>query len=140
MQPDVLLRPRSESGTSLIEVMVALVLLTVALLGLAAAFAPSRIAIEGGNQVTTAVALARQTLEAMRNRPYDSDQDEITTAIFPAEGYGSIPNLASFRRSVLIENDVPETNMKRVTVTVNYRDNTGQEEAVRLTTMFVRST
>ena len=29
---------------------------------------------------------------------------------------------------------------KRVTGTVNYRDNTGQEQAVRLATMFVRST
>ena len=134
------MKPHPESGIGLIEVMVAMLLLSVALLGLAAAFAPSRVAIEGGNQVTAAVYLARQTLEAMRNRPYDSDQDEITTAQFPPEGYGTIPGLASFQRSVQIEDDTPVTNTKRVTVSVTYRDNTGQEQTVQLSTIFARST
>lgn len=133
-------KPGSESGLSLIELMVAMLLLAVALLGLAAAFAPSRIAIEEGNQITTGVGLARQTLENMRNRVYDSTTDELTSANYPAEAYGSIPNFPGYRRSVLIEDGVPQTNTKRVTVTVNYRDNKGVEQAVRLVTIFVRST
>ena len=68
---------RQQAGVSLVELMVALLLLGVALMGLAAAFAPGRMAIQGGDQATTATFLARRVLEDMRNRAYDLDSDEL---------------------------------------------------------------
>jgi prepilin-type N-terminal cleavage/methylation domain-containing protein len=139
--------PRPDAGVSLIEVMVAMTLLAVAILGLALAYPPSRFAVETGSQVTVAANLGRQTLEAMRNRAYTETVDEITTGDFPDEGYGDIPGFPGYRRSVLIEDGVPEAVCtpspptpctKRVTVSVSYRDDVGQEQVVRVGTIFVR--
>ena len=68
---------RRDAGLSLVELMVALLLLAIALMGLAAAFAPGRMAIQAGDQATTATFLARRVLEDMRNRAYDQDSDEL---------------------------------------------------------------
>lgn len=130
---------RRQAGLSLVELMVALMLLAVALLGLAAAFAPGRMAIQAGDQATTAVFLARQTLEAMRNRAYDSDTDEITTANFPNQGYGGIAGYGGYRRTITIANDSPSAGLKTVTVTVFYRDSTGIERPTTLSMVFARA-
>ena len=72
---------RDQSGVSLIEVMISMLLLSVALLGIAVAFPQSRVAVQGSSQITTATNLARQTLEHMRNRRYSSTVDQITARI-----------------------------------------------------------
>jgi prepilin-type N-terminal cleavage/methylation domain-containing protein len=136
----MLVTVRRQSGLSLIELMVALVLLTVGLLGLAVAFPPGRRAIEGGNQLTTATFLARQVVEQMRNRTYDSDTDEITTGNYPSLAYGTIAGFPSYRRTVTISDNTPMAETKTVTVTIFYRDDTGVERSTSLTTIFARST
>jgi prepilin-type N-terminal cleavage/methylation domain-containing protein len=130
---------RHDPGVTLIELMVALVLLSVALLGIAAAFAPGRMAIQAGDQSTTAVFLARQVVEDMRNRAYDADSDEITGGNFPNLAYGSISGYPNFRRTVTIADDVPETGTKTVTVAVFYRDDSGAERSVTLAMIFTRA-
>jgi Tfp pilus assembly protein PilV len=136
-----------EDGISLIEIVVALLLLTVALMGLAIAFPQGRHAVHTGSQIGTAANLARQTLEAMRNRQYTTTVDEITAANFPNEAYGAIPNFPTFRRVVTIQDGAPEAACtpppptpctKLVTVSVFYRDETGQERDVALRNIFVR--
>jgi Tfp pilus assembly protein PilV len=138
-----------EAGLSLVEVTVSLLLLGVALLGIGLGFPRSRTAVATGNEVGTAVSLARQTLEAMRNRLYTSATDEITAGNFPNQGYGTIVSFPTFRRTVTIQNGVPESVCvppsppntpctKTVTVTVFYTDHSGQERSVALTTIFVR--
>jgi Tfp pilus assembly protein PilV len=141
---------RGETGLSLVELMVALVLLAVALFGLAVAFPPARYAVEQGSQISVAAGLARQVLEEMRNRRYNQGVDELTAANYPPEAYGAIPGHGSFRRSVTIEDNVPEATCvppstppntpctKRVTVSVFFRDATGAEQAVDVRTIFVR--
>lgn len=132
--------PRSQSGLTLVEVMVAMVLLAVALLGLAAAFAPGRMAIQSGDQSTTAVFLARQVLEDMRNRAYDTDTDELVAANFPAAtAYGAITNYPGFRRTISIVDDSPATGTKTATVTVFFRGNDGVERSTALTMIYVRA-
>jgi prepilin-type N-terminal cleavage/methylation domain-containing protein len=135
---------RQQAGVSLVELMVALLLLGVALLGLAAAFAPGRMAIQGGDQSTTATFLARKALEDMRNRAYDLDSDELVNGTdFPATtAYGSVtygsvayPN---FRRTITFADDSPEVGTKTVTVAVFYRDSGGVERPVTLTMIFTR--
>jgi prepilin-type N-terminal cleavage/methylation domain-containing protein len=131
---------RRQAGVSLVELMVALLLLGVALMGLAAAFAPGRMAIQGGDQSTTATFLARQVLEDMRNRAYDLDSDELVNgSAFPAaSGYGNITGYPNFRRTITITTDSPETATKTVNVAVIYKNSSGVEQAVTLTMIFTR--
>lgn len=131
---------RRQAGVSLVELMVALLLLGVALMGLAAAFAPGRMAIQGGDQSTTATFLARQVLEDMRNRAYDLDSDELVNgSTFPAaSGYGNITGYPNFRRTITITADSPETATKTVDVAVIYKNSSGVEQAVTLTMIFTR--
>ena len=131
---------RRQTGVSLVELMVALLLLGVALMGLAAAFAPGRMAIQGGDSATTATYLARRVLEDMRNRAYDLDSDELVNGgTFPATtGYGSISGYPAFRRTITITDNSPETNTKTVSVAVFYKNSSGVEQAVTLTMIFTR--
>ncbi len=136
-----------EAGLSLIEVVVAMLLLSIALLGLAVGFPSSLGAVYMGDRVSTAINLAQQTLEQMRNRRYTDTIDDITTANFPEQDYGTIQNFSTFRRTVQIQNGLPQAVCtpppgtpctKTVTVTVFYRDTAGQEQSVPLTTIFIR--
>ena len=131
---------RRQSGLSLVELMVALLLLGVALMGLAAAFAPGRMAIQAGDQATTATFLARRVLEDMRNRAYDLDTDELVNgATFPAStGYSGIPNYPGYRRTITITNGSPVAGTKTVTVAVIFRNSSGTEQPVTLTMIFTQ--
>jgi prepilin-type N-terminal cleavage/methylation domain-containing protein len=131
---------RRDAGLSLIELMVALLLLAVALLGLAAAFAPGRMAIQAGDQATTATFLARQILERMRNVAYDQDSDELVNGpTFPATTpYGGIPGYPNHRRTIGIVDNAPAVGTKTATVSVFYRNSSGAEQAVTLTMIFTQ--
>lgn len=102
-------------GFSLIEVMIALVILSVGLLGLAGM---QGTAINGnlhGNTITQATALAQATIEQIRNTAYDN----IDTTTFPdAE---SRVDESIYERTITIEDDVPLNELKRITVTVSWR-------------------
>ena len=132
---------RRQAGVSLVELMVALLLLGVALMGLAAAFAPGRMAIQGGDQATTATFLARQVLEDMRNRAYDLDADELVNGTtFPAASglrqHHGLSELSGGRSPS--PTDSPEVDTKIVDVAVIYRNSSGVEQAVTLTMIFTR--
>jgi prepilin-type N-terminal cleavage/methylation domain-containing protein len=138
---------RAQSGLSLIEVLVAMMLLSVSLMGMAVAFPHSRKAVTEGQNLSAAINVARQTLEAMRNVRYTSTVDEITLGNFPNKPYGTIPNFPRLRRETQISDGQPEAACapppptactKRVTVTVFYRDDQGAERPVRLTMIYVR--
>lgn len=133
---------RGQAGLSLVELMVALLLLSVALMGLAAAFAPGRMAIQSGDQITTATFLARQMIEDMRDRAYDQDGDElINGADYPAStGYGSITNYPTYRRTITFTNDSPAVGTKTATVVIFYRNSGGIEQSVTLSMIFTKGT
>jgi prepilin-type N-terminal cleavage/methylation domain-containing protein len=133
---------RRDAGISLVELMVAMVLLGVALMGLAAAFVPGRVAIQSGDQSTTATFLARRVLEDMRNRAYDTGTDEITVANFPAAtafGTGDLAGYPTFRRTINIAADTPMAGTKTVTVTVFYKTDSGTERPVTLSMIFAQA-
>jgi prepilin-type N-terminal cleavage/methylation domain-containing protein len=132
---------RRDAGLSLVELMVAMMLLGIALMGLAAAFAPGRMAIQQGDQATTATFLARRILEDMRNRAYDLDTDElINGATFPAAtGYGSISGYPNYRRTIAFANNTPETGTKTATVVIFYKNSSGVEQSVTLSTIFTQA-
>lgn len=145
------MRVDSESGLTFVEVMVAMFLLSIALVGLAVGFPQSGKAVHTGDRLSTAIYLAQQRLEQMRNRTYTSTTDQITTANFPDENYGAVNNndlnFLLFRRTVQINDGVPVAACvpppgtpctKTVIVRVFYRDTDGTERPVPLTTVFVR--
>lgn len=140
-------RPDPEAGLSLVEVVVALLLLAIGLVGIAVSFPASRGAVHLADRLTTAVALAQETLEGMRNRRYTADIDEITPGDFPTQD--SVPDFPGFRRSVTIVDNVPvpvtecvpppgTPCSKTVTVSVSFREPSGNEQSVELTTILVR--
>lgn len=133
---------RRDAGISLVELMVALLLLGVALMGLAAAFVPGRMAIQSGDQSTTATFLARRVLEDMRNHAYDTGTDEITAAYFEAStdyGLGDLAGYPNFRRTISIVDGTPMAGTKTVTVTVFYKTDTGTERPVTLSMIFAQA-
>ena len=131
---------RRQSGISLVELMVALLLLGVALMGLAAAFTPGRMAIQSGDQATTATFLARRMIEDMRDKAYDQDADELVNGTdFPAStGYGSLTGHPNYRRTITFATDSPEVGTKTATVVIFYKNSSGIEQSVTLSMIFTK--
>jgi hypothetical protein len=109
-------------------------------MGLAAAFAPGRMAIQQGDQATTATFLARQMIEDMRDKAYDQDSDELVNgADYPAStGYGAITNYPNYRRTITFANDSPQTDTKTATVVIFYKNSSGTEQSVTLSMIFTK--
>ena len=78
-------------------------------------------AISQSNSISTATFLARERLEQIKNARYTAGVDEITTTNFPNEGYGAIAGFLSFRRTVTIQNGVPDPATKTITVQAFFR-------------------
>jgi len=131
---------RRQSGISLVELMVALLLLGVALMGLAAAFTPGRMSIQSGDQATTATFLARQMIEDMRDKAYDQDADELVNGSdYPAAtGYGSIADHPNYRRTITFVTDSPAVGTKTATVVIFYKNSSGIEQSVTLSMIFTK--
>jgi Tfp pilus assembly protein PilV len=107
-----------DAGLTLLEVLFAMSLLTVGLLAIASAFPVAMSGVAQGNQQTTALFLAEQRLEEIKATAFAS----ITSANFPAEGYGTIANGPGYRRAVTITSSPGGVaNTVRVDVNVFYR-------------------
>src|SRR5256712_22729 len=71
-----------EAGLTLVDVMLAIVILAIGLVGLAAAIPMATTASQQGWQQSAAVVIAEEVLECMRVQPYAN----ITPANFPSNG------------------------------------------------------
>ncbi len=105
-----------ENGFTLIEVLIAILILSVGLLGMASL----TVAIINGNKfsndLTTATTLAQDKMEDIRRQDY-SDVTTETKVACPSP-YGE------YEKKVEVSDDDPATDMKTVTVTV-YWDSEG---------------
>ena len=99
-----------DSGFTLIEVLIAIVILSVGLLGMAAL----TVGIINGNKfsngLTTATTLAQDKMEDIRRQDYSDVADEAKAAC-PS------PH-AAYNRRVDVDDGSPAANMKTITVTV----------------------
>ncbi len=106
------------SGFTLIEVMIATMLLAVGLLGTAGMLTSTTRALSGSANRSIATTLAKERLEHIEHAEYAT----VTAANYPAESYQSMADFAQFQRTVTIALNTPVATTKVVTVTVSWRD------------------
>ena len=109
-------KSRNEKGFTLLEILVALSILSIGLLGMAGLTT----SIIHGNtlskKVTTATTLGQDRMEDLRRLGYSGTPSEIDTTT--EEPYNSIPDYPFYRRVTFIDVKNPSLGMKTVTVTV----------------------
>ena len=118
-----------QSGFTLLEVMVAIVILTIGLLGTAGLTTGVIKGNRYSKNVTSATAVAQTRLEEIKSGGYAN----ATTTNFPGDTVtmGSTP----FTRTVAITNSSPAANMKTVSVTVSWKEANNSSRSVNLQTI-----
>jgi len=107
-------------GVSLLEVLVAMALVSVVVLGMAGF---STVAIKGlafSQKITTAVTLAQDALEEVHRVGYRPTLSEELTQTEP---YGSIPGEPFFERIVITQPNRPSPGLQAITVKVTWDSN-----------------
>ena len=129
------LPPEKKSrGFTLVEVLVAILILTVGLLGMAAL----TVGIIKGNKLssdlTTATTLAQDKMEDLRRLGYSGTPaaDDTNT-----EAYGTISDYARYKRVTETDVDSPAADMKTITVTAYWQDPI-KEHSVELKTILAK--
>lgn len=123
-----------ERGFTLIEVMIAVIVLAIAVLGFSAMTLGTIRGLAFSDKLTTATTLAQHQLEEINNASYD----DVIAANYPLEDFGTIAGSETFRRAVTISDATPETNTKTVTVDVWWRDDVGTTRNVNLSTIIMQ--
>ena len=120
---------RHERGFTLGEVLVALFVLAIGLVGVVTGFQYATSGVEIGKGETTAAFLAEQRLEWLKALALTNWTSATLEAGTTTESYGSIADAALFRRVTTITDSPGGTcaaHCKLVRVTVFYRPVTGQ--------------
>jgi len=119
----------SQNGFTLLEVLVAIVILTIGLLGTAGLTTGVIRGNHFSKNVTSATAAAQTKLEAIKSGGY-----VYATAVnFPSDAVtmGGM----TFTRTTTITNSSPATNMKTVSVTVSWTESNNTARSVNLQTI-----
>jgi Tfp pilus assembly protein PilV len=144
---------RTDRGFGIVEVLVAMMLLTVGFVGIvgalgaqsggvAAGTSRGLATVTRGNYVSTATMLAQQRLEQLKQLryqiapPIDDFGADPTPAGFPNEA--PVANYPNFSRQVTVQTGVPAANLKTITVTVNFvlpTQSGSNQEAIALSTL-----
>ena len=114
----------NQRGMTLVEVLIAVFIITIGLVAIGAGFQIATSGVAAGQQQTTATFLAEQRLEDIKAFALSSDGTQgwsnVTSTNFAAtEDYGSIANYATYKRTTTIS--TPTSTTKRVTVSVFWR-------------------
>lgn len=101
---------KRRSGFTLIEVLIAIVILSVGLLGMASLTGSIILVNKLNSDLTTATTLSQDKMESIRSDAYGSVESETKT--------DCTPPFDAFQREVTVANDSPASGMKTVTVKV----------------------
>ena len=105
----------NDCGFTLIEVLIAIVLLTVGLLGMAALTSGIINGNTHSSRLTTATTLAQEKVEDVRRLGYSNMPSATITT---DEDYDSITNYPLFKRTTATAVNSPTNNMKTITIMV----------------------
>jgi prepilin-type N-terminal cleavage/methylation domain-containing protein len=107
---------RSQAGFTLIEMVVSMLVFSVAVMGLASTMAVAVASDTHAGEQTRALALASQRLEEIKAVPYTQVKSEPTTSVNSMGVEGSGP----YKRTVTVAEGAEGANTKSVTVSVQY--------------------
>jgi prepilin-type N-terminal cleavage/methylation domain-containing protein len=116
-------------GYNLIEVFIAMAVLSIVLLGMAGLINITVTINRHSAEKTMAITLAQDKMEETLARSY-SNLSSINQTV--TEAYGAMANYLSYRRVTDIKIDKPDTNIKLITVDVYWNNDNRQ---VRLQTL-----
>ena len=107
----------NDAGFSLLEVLIAMVILAIGLLGVAAMQLNAISGNAYGTKLNGATERIQIKMEALRNLTYEEvvDEDEETDE-------------DGFTRKTIVQDNTPETNAKTVIVQVSWTDQTGNKD------------
>lgn len=131
---------KDEGGFTLLEVLIAIVLVSVALIALAGLLTSTITNTSMGKNTTVAANLAQQKLEALKMTA-SVDFDTVTDSASGSdpiavlnpdmvEDYGSITGYPTFRREVYITDGSAPVNSKDVAVRVIWSDKLGSHSTM----------
>jgi len=111
-----------QRGVTLIELMVAMLLLTIALLGLAASFPYALYGVTAGGYQTTATLLAQQVIESAKGTAYGNISTLDTGGGDCTSGgtYAAVAGYDGFTRCVFVQVSNPTTYTTTVTTVVRF--------------------
>lgn len=132
---------RNERGMTLVELLMAVFIITIGLTAIATGMQLATSSINVGQQETTASFLAEQKIEDIKAFALSTNASQgfanVTSANFPAEAYNSIATYGPYRRTTTITN--PSATTKVVVVNVFYMpisvSSTVTERQVSLSTL-----
>ena len=105
---------KNEKGFTLLEVLIAILILSVGLLGMASLTVAIIHGNKFSNDMTTATTLAQDKMEDIRRLGYSGTPATTTT---DTENYNSITDYAAYKRVTVTTVDSPAVGMKVITVT-----------------------
>ncbi len=108
-------RAQNQRGFTLIEIMVAVTLLSVGLLGMAGLTVGIMRSNSLSNQVTTATALAQAKMEDIKRVGYSGVAEGKST-----DDYNDISGYPLYKRVTDVDVESPDPGMKTVTITVSW--------------------
>jgi len=108
---------RYPEGFTLLEVLIAIVILSLSLLGLSAMTISTIRGLDLSEEMTTATNLAQEKMEEIKSTIYDG----VLQASYPKEDYGAIAGFNQFRREVEIRENEVLDNTKTAVVSVFWK-------------------
>ncbi|GJL64898.1 MAG: hypothetical protein NPIRA04_35520 [Nitrospirales bacterium] len=107
----------TNQGSSLLEVLMAMVLVSVVILGISGFSTVSIHGMTFSQKMTIAATLAQDQLEDIRRIGYRPSVSGVVTSTEP---YGSMKDTPFFQRTVVLEAQTPGKGLQTVTVTVTW--------------------